>query len=269
MYNVFKDEILSKEWCNLLFEGRNKEYGAYELRRSAARRNALGVLGAVLAAALFALYSLLDFTASLVMEKMFDGEMPVARLKPLEAEEGHEVKAIAAGRHEPRPAAPEGTTMDIPDIVESEPVHTLDFGTDGPPVLEEEDRVFVQMPNDSAAHNTDRDDLPEEGPALTPVEVVEQMPHFPGGVEALMRFLDERIAYTAEMADDIGGDMELTFLVDKEGAVREPEVSKRLHPDLDRAALNALRDMPHWKPGKVGGQVALVRVKIPVHFQKQ
>ena len=158
--------------------------------------------------------------------------------------------------------------MDVPEVVEGFPP-APDFGTEAPQLLEEAGQVYVQEVPETEAHNAEREDLPEEGAMLTPVEVVEQMPRYPGGIGALMRFLDERIPYPATMAGEVTGDMELTFLVDKDGTVREPEVSTSLHPDLDRAALEALKAMPRWKPGMVNGRVSLVRVRIPVHFQKQ
>lgn len=61
--------------------------------------------------------------------------------------------------------------------------------------------------------------------------------------------------------------MEVSFLVDEKGYVREPEITKKLHPELDNVVMSAMRRMPRWQPGKKGSHIAIVRVSIPLHFE--
>ena len=110
--------------------------------------------------------------------------------------------------------------------------------------------------------------LPFEGPRLQPTEVVEQMPQFPGGITALMKWLDEHVVYPQSCIKmKIGGELQVSFLVNIDGTLKDPKIVYSLHPDLDRAVLNAIRRMPRWQPGKVDGKMTVVCVTLPVNFQ--
>lgn len=270
MLNAFRNVLLSKEWCNLVFEGRNKDYGAYLIRRTAGERyrRALLVVAVLVGVPVLLFYVSVGITY--VALKNLEETMPVAKMKPLETEPDHELKAIATGRSAPRPTGKPGASWDVPDIVDKV-APSMDFGIDGPPIMEtpEETLVRAEEPHDTA-HNEKREDLPVEGKQLTPTEVVECMPLFPGGWKALAQWLDEHIDYPAEcVSQKIQGDLEVSFYVDEKGSVIEPTVSKPLSPALDEAALKAIKQMPKWEPGKVKGRVSIVRVRIPVHFEVQ
>lgn len=270
MHNVFRNVLLSKDWCNLVFAGRNKDYGAYVLRRGAGARYRRALVGVALIVGLPMLVYVVRLGATYIALKGLSESMPTERLDPFKPEVGHELKAIATGRHAPRPVAHKGESLEVPEIVEQPEVVT-DFGVEGPPVLETPEETFVRAPEPTdTAHNAEREDLPEEGKQLTPTEVVESMPLFPGGWKALAKWLDEHIPYPAEcVSQKVQGDLEISFYVDKEGNVTEPSISKPLHPTLDAEALKAVKAMPRWEPGKVGGQLSIVHVRIPVHFEVQ
>ena len=124
-----KDKLLSRAWCNLIFEGRNKDYGAYELRRTAGRRYARALwalliglfltISIPLSISLFINHRLKQFTAELNNE--------FSKLHPDQAKEGHEFKALAAGRHVPKVRALPGGKLNVPDVVDT-PVEEKDFG---------------------------------------------------------------------------------------------------------------------------------------------
>ena len=260
-------ELLSKEWCELIFKGRNKAYGAYKIRRDTGRRYARAVgivLGSISFVALVSVAMGL-YVRHEIMKGIRDMQ-DVARMRPLEPEKGHEFKAIAAGKHIPTTNMRPGASPTVPEIVDGIPA-PKPIGIDGPKVFEAGSDLFVKADNDTA-HNANREDLQEEGIQLTPTEVVEQMPEFPGGIGALMKWLDQHIIYPQScIRAKVQGDVEVTFIVDAQGNVREPSVSKKLYPDLDRAALMALQRMPKWNPGKVNGKAAIVRITVPVHFE--
>lgn len=269
MHLGIKDkEILSREWCDMLFEDRNKEYGAYVLRSQAGHRYAvvlrviggvvLGFLVAILAAGYFLYRQVQDVIAEL-------DEME--RLERIEPKMGHEFRDVAQGRRAVPHMKP-GATQSRPEIVEGMAV-TLDFGIDGPESLRTEEEVLL-LEDQDPLHNREQLDLPEEGVLLTPTEVVEEMPRFPGGIGALMKWLDTHIIYTpASLRENIEGDMEVTFLVSKDGKVLEPKVTRSLCASLDRSALGALHSMPRWEPGRSNGRVTVVQITLPIHFQKK
>ena len=266
MNNVISNELLSEDWCKEIFDGRNKAYGAYVLRRDAGVRYRKAMLGVCILALVF----LMGIAAKMLLHKAvmltLDEDMPTARIKPMEAEEGHELKAVATTRQEVRPVSTEGQVDAVPDIVENLPPK-LDFGVEGPAVLQTDNETFINIEADTLMAEV-REDLPSGGEQLTPVEVVEEMPQFPGGWRALAKFMDQNVAYPSEaIKNRTYGDVEVAFIVDKEGRVTNPRVTKTLSPALDRAALEAIQKMPRWKPGQSGGKVSMVQVRIPIHFQ--
>ena len=99
-------------------------------------------------------------------------------------------------------------------------------------------------------------------------DVVEQMPEFPGGPEALMQFLTENVCYPeAALKAGVQGRVLVTFIVDTEGRVNNAKVVKKVSDDLDAEAIRIVGSMPRWKPGKQNGKVVRVRYTMPISFR--
>ena len=99
-------------------------------------------------------------------------------------------------------------------------------------------------------------------------DVVEQMPEFPGGPEALMQFLTENVCYPeAALKAGVQGRVLVTFIVDTEGRVNNAKVVKKVNDDLDAEAIRVVGSMPRWKPGKQNGKVVRVRYTMPISFR--
>lgn len=236
------------------------------LRRNAGKRYARA-MGIVAGAVLF--FFVLPMTLGLfiryTIRQHIEEIASIAKLKPLDTKKDTTMKAVSAGRRIVPMMKPGASTL-APEIVDGI-VAPKPLGINGPVSFDEQDETFV-MADADPYHNTDKSDMPVEGIQLTPTEVVEQMPEFPGGLGALMKWLDQHVLYPKSCVEaKIEGDMEVTFLVDTTGKVLEPTVSKSIHPDLDRAALMAVSRMPQWKPGRSDGRLSIVRVTIPIHFQ--
>lgn len=259
-------EIYSKAWCDIVFEGRNKDYGAYVLRRDAGRRYAIAMrllMGIILAFLAVAVGTGI-FVYSQVKEAIaeLDEMTQLQRLKP---EENHEFKSVAQGRRGTLEMKPNASTARA-EVVDDISV-TLEYGLDGPETIHLKDDDLIIKDADSI-HNKNLLDMPEEGVLLTPTEVVEEMPKFPGGVGALMKWLDAHIIYTpACVRAKVEGDLEVTFYVDKTGSVKDPTITKSLNHSLDQVALSAIKSMPKWQPGRSNGKVAVVQITLPIHFQ--
>ena len=98
--------------------------------------------------------------------------------------------------------------------------------------------------------------------------VVEDQPEFPGGTAALLDYLRKNIKYPAICRENnIQGRVLVTFIVNKDGAIVEPEVVKSVNPSLDKEALRVISQMPDWKPGKQRGKPVKVRYSVPVNFR--
>ncbi len=99
-------------------------------------------------------------------------------------------------------------------------------------------------------------------------DVVEQMPHFPGGQSAMMRYINENLRYPEEAEQsDVVGRAVVSFIVEPDGALSAIEITRSLDPAFDRMALLVVQSMPRWVPGKQDGKPVRVRYNIPVSFR--
>lgn len=99
-------------------------------------------------------------------------------------------------------------------------------------------------------------------------DVVEQMPMFPGGTQALMQFLKDNVQYPPECEEIcIQGRVILTFVVERDGSITQAKVVKSLDPRLDAEALRVVKAMPKWIPGRQAGVTVAVKYTIPVTFR--
>ena len=98
--------------------------------------------------------------------------------------------------------------------------------------------------------------------------VVEDQPEFPGGTAALLEYLRKNIKYPAICRENnIQGRVLVSFVVNKDGAIVEPEIVKSVNPSLDKEALRVISTMPNWKPGSQRGKPVRVKYTVPVNFR--
>ena len=101
-------------------------------------------------------------------------------------------------------------------------------------------------------------------------DVVEQMPTFPGGDAALMKYLSDHIKYPVVAEENgIQGRVICTFVVERDGSITDVKVMKSVDPSLDKEAIRVLKGMPHWIPGKQNGSAVRVKFTVPVTFRLQ
>ena len=101
-------------------------------------------------------------------------------------------------------------------------------------------------------------------------DVVEQMPQFPGGPNALFEYLSKNIKYPAVAEENgIQGRVVATFVVERDGSITDVKVIKSVDPSLDKEAIRVLKSMPKWIPGKQNGSAVRVKYTVPVTFRLQ
>lgn len=101
-----------------------------------------------------------------------------------------------------------------------------------------------------------------------PFDVVEQMPEFPGGQEALMQFLRQEVKYPKEAEEKgLQGRVVVRYIIEKDGSISEVEIVKSVNEYLDAEAIRVVNAMPKWKPGKQKGEPVRVKFTIPVTFR--
>lgn len=97
--------------------------------------------------------------------------------------------------------------------------------------------------------------------------VVEVMPEFPGGQEAMMKFIADNMQYPDAAAENgIQGRVTLSFFVDVDGSITDIEVVRGIDPLLDAEAIRIVQSMPKWTPGKQAGKPVRVKYTFPVRF---
>lgn len=114
---------------------------------------------------------------------------------------------------------------------------------------------------------------PEETAAPTAgavYEVAEQMPEYPGGYSALMRFIAQNLKYpVAAQQAKIQGRVIVQFVIDTEGNVTAPKILQGVDPLLDAEAIRLTTIMPKWRPGREKGEVVNVKYTVPLTFKLQ
>lgn len=102
----------------------------------------------------------------------------------------------------------------------------------------------------------------------TPFDVVEQMPEFPGGQEAMMQFLRQEVKYPKEAEEKgLQGRVVVRYIIEKDGSISEVEIAKSVNEYLDAEAIRVVNAMPKWKPGKQKGENVRVKYTLPISFR--
>jgi protein TonB len=263
--------ITGSEWLELVFEGRNQAYGAYALRRSSSRRHLLAYAYTIGFAVLVLLIpsALLLFTPDRSREEM----LAVTTLSSMpEVPEENKIEKIEAPPPPPLKSTIKFTIAKIveDDKVPDEEVRTMEELTDVKTAISVAD---VQGNDDETGQ--DIADLEEHKLIVETEQVymtgaVEQNPEFPGGMDALMKWIKSELRYPASAAEmGIAGRVTVQFTVGKDGTVRDITVLRGVDSSLDKEAIRIIGKMPKWIPGKQGGQTVNVRFILPITFQLQ
>jgi protein TonB len=101
-------------------------------------------------------------------------------------------------------------------------------------------------------------------------QVVETMPSFPGGDQALFKFLGDNVKYPVIAQENgIQGRVICQFVVNRDGSIVDVEVVRPVDPSLDKEAIRVIKSMPSWSPGKQRGKSVRVKYTLPVNFRLQ
>lgn len=143
-------------------------------------------------------------------------------------------------------------------------------------LVDEIKQLFVAKKNNEVLTRIDNDIYVKQAElnamldAEVVFDVVEQMPEFPGGPQALFTWLSQNIKYPA-IAEENGvqGVVTVRYAVERDGSITDVKVMKSVNPALDREAVRVIKSMPRWKPGKQNGEAVRVRSTVPVTFRLQ
>ena len=279
-------DLTSKEWCDLVFDGRNKEYGAYTLRMETKPRHLkafiLTIIGALCIGAVGVIY--MSAVKYIEEQRLLDQAQQDAVVIDTSAEEEEAEEDVQERYEEPEvEALPEEihNTVKVTEllIAEDEEVRSEDeIKTQDE--LKETQTAFGQTDFDKGTddRNVTREHMnevivEEKKPEPKKEEIfkaVEQMPTFPGGDAELMKWLRDHIQYpTVAMENNIQGRVVVQFVVTKTGKVGEVKVVRSVDRDLDKEAIRVCKSLPDFIPGRMNGQAVNVWYTLPVQFKLQ
>ncbi len=280
-------DLTSKEWCDVVFANRNKEFGAYQLRLNSKPRHLRAFLFTLIGAIAIIIiaYSYMKVAAYIEEQRIMDQanqELVAVDLAAEEQEEEQEPEETKFEQPEEQ-ALPEEilNTVKVTEllIAQDEEVKAedeiksqdelketqtafgqtdFDKGTDDRNVIREhKEEVIVEK----------KEEVKEPEKVFT---AVEQMPQFPGGEAELMKYLSKNIKYpTMAMENNIQGRVVVQFVVTKTGSIGEVKVVRSVDRDLDREAIRVCKSLPKFTPGKMNGQAVNVWYTLPVNFKLQ
>ena len=280
-------DLSSREWCDLVFEGKNKDFGAYVIRTESTKRHNLAALwtliGALIVGALG--YGLVQANKYLEERRLANQQDLTEVFMDMSAEEPEDEPEQQRVEPEKPEVLPEEVLKSVKvtelQIVEDDKVKKEDeIKTQDE--LKETETAFGQKDNEKGTEdrNVTRT-LKEEVVVEKPVEKkeekkeeifrsVEQMPQFPGGEAALMKYLQSHINYPPMAAENnVQGRVVVQFVVDKTGKVGEVKVVRSVDKDLDKEAVRVCKSLPKFTPGRQNGQPVSVWYTLPVTFKLQ
>lgn len=272
-------------YLDILFAHRNKQYGAYELRNNYNRRMIKAGTLAMLAVGILALFTSLS-------RKPSDDAAPVSSKTPLVTDTTVVyTQSIDPVQEIEQPAGHTGRTAKTTDF--ADPVIVQDPVADKPIVkMPDKDALAGPVDNPGLADGTAiaMDNSLSDGPSgdvlsrqgdprdsaftatAPPVEnkirvVAEEMPEFPGGIQAWQKYLSDHLRYPQlARSEEIQGTVYVNFVVSKDGSISDIKVIKGLGGGCSEEATRVLAAAPRWKPGRQNGHAVNVKMTLPVRF---
>lgn len=279
-------DLSSKEWRDIVFEGKNKEFGAYTLRAGSVQRHSKAIIivlsvlipGLILLALFYngafgkpdedqiVINTEVDITS---IEDEFEEE--------IEDEEQFELPPEPEEIIAPEEVANEQQVTNI--LVTEDENYEDDKQVKNQEELMENAAMFGQVDVTEGVEDLNKtriidqviaEEKPKEEEKVYNMAMVEQQPEFPGGTSALYKWLSDHINYPAVAAEEgVSGRVIVEFVISKTGEVVNVHVLRGRHPALDKEAVRVVKAMPKWNPGRNNGQPVKVTYTLPVIFKLQ
>ena len=281
-----KIDLYDPKWVDMVFAGKNKEYGAYQLRKGTSGRNIKSLLILVIAAALvggFLAWKVIEqkqaeeqqaYMEAMELAKLQEQAKKEEKKKPEKVQPKIEAKKeIPVARETQKFTAPVIKKDEL--VKEENQVKQMDKLDDKVAVGAEDkegvkDRTVEAVRSEIAVAAPPPPPVPKPEVATKVFDVVEEMPSFPGGSAALMSYLSSNTKYPVVAQENgVQGRVIVSFVVERDGSISDVKVARSVDPSLDREAQRVVKSMPKWKPGKQNGSAVRVKYTVPVVFRLQ
>ena len=262
-----KIDLTSFEWRELIFQGKNKEYGAYKMRSESDRRHNVAMM-------IITVVALVGFSLPKLIEMVKPPErivnVDVTQLSKLaKAEVKNDIKKVEAVA--PPPDLKSSVKFTAPVIKKDEEVKEENQIKSQEELTKNTASISLADVKGSDKGTIDIADVKQQ--VTQDVEekvytVIEQMPQFPGGEAELLGYIGKNLKYPVSAQENgIQGKVIVRFVVTKNGSVDKVEVVRQLDPACDREAIRVIRSLPKFIPGKQNGVNVSVWYTLPITFK--
>ena len=279
-----KIDLYDPKWVDLVFAGKNQDYGAYKLRKGTSGRNIKALVILIIAAALvggFLAWKVIE-QKNAEQQQAYMEAMQLAQLQKEAKKQEEKKQEQVKPKVEPKkeiPVARETQKFVAPVIKKDELVKEsnqmkqmdqldakIAVGTETHEGAK--DRTIEAVRNDIAVATPPP--APKEEVTQKVFDVVEVMPSFPGGQGALIQYLNSHVKYPVVAQENgIQGRVTISFVVERDGSITDVKVARSVDPSLDKEAARVVSSMPRWTPGKQNGSAVRVKFNVPVVFRLQ
>ena len=245
---------------DIVFENRNKEYGAYKLRKKYNRNVIISLITGLVLMSTAIITPYLNAKAAENKAKRSERQVEI-KMENLD----QPTETVAPPL--PPPPPPQDVVQQAkyipPVVVDSvKPEETIQLMT--------ADQAQVEVQNEEVVEEVQvvAEEVQEDVDEAEPFYVVEEMPMFPGGDAAIQKYIGDNVIYP-EVAkeNNIQGRVIVKFCVTPTGGVDQVSVLKGVDPELDVEVVRVVKTLPKFKPGKQGGKPVPVWYTIPINFQ--
>jgi protein TonB len=266
-----KLDILKQEWIDVVFNRRNKDYGAYELRRDNSK-NTLRAL--VIAVALFvfiiSLPTIINKLKGLIPkspEKVKITDVVLLQPPPVD-------QTKKPPPPPPEPPKPKVDQVRFPppivkpdnEVKEKDPPTVKELAVADPGQKDQKGDPNADIRIDEPVGNSDVKAVVEADPNQI-FTSVEQVPEFAGGLEKFGAYLGKNIRYPAVARENnVQGRVICTFVVERDGSLTDIKVVRGIGSGCDEEAIRVLKNSPKWKPGIQNGRPVRVQYSVPISF---
>ena len=264
----------SPEWCELVFTGKNKEYGAYELRKDSSSRHIRALL--IVAAGAILIMVLPAIIKSVIPQHAKEQVLEVTPLSDLKMETKVPEENVIRNLEAPPPPKLKSTIKFTPPVIkadkevnDNEEIKTQEELTTSKMAISVADVQGTDSEDaiDIADLKDNKEVIQEEA---KPYTAVEQMPEYPGGTTELLKYISGHLKYPVLAAEQgIQGSVTIRFVVSPTGEVTDVEILRKLDPSCDKEAIRVIKSLPKWMPGKQNGRAVPVYFTVPVRFKLQ
>ncbi len=267
-----KIDLYTQAWCDVVFAGKNKEYGAYEMRMLSGRRHLLAFLIVIAVCALaIALPTIIESVVPKKKERMVE----VTSLADIKVETVKPKEDVMKDFTPPPPPLKSTIKFTPPVIKKDEEVRDEDEIKTQEQLNEAQMSISVkdvQGTDEEAgldiAELEERKEIVEESSVEKPYTFVEQMPEFPGGEDEMRKYLSKTMVYPAIAQENgVTGTVFVTFVVGANGAITKAKIVRGFDKSCEEEALRVINKMPPWKPGRQNGKPVYVQYTVPIKFQ--